>query len=252
MNGTAGSEFSFVVETPDGRLPQMRVRVPEESIGLADVVPFMHNLADAVIGLAVTSATKGGERVTCGPGCGVCCSQLVPVSAPEVLFIVQRLMGMPLAERSPILQRFEAIEKRTVSTGLKQRICDLSGAGRKNDIVARDYFRLGEPCPFLASQSCSIHAWRPVVCREFNSLSDPALCADPFVNKLGTVPLYKRPSSILAVLASRVAGISTGLVAMPLLFDWYEANKELAQKTWPADMLIKKLLAITVEPAVRS
>lgn len=230
----------------------MRVRIPEEPIGLCDLVPFMQSLADAIIGLAVQKAARDNERITCGPGCGVCCCQLVPLSAPEVFFIVQRLLEMPLAERAPLLQRFDAIEKRTEESGLKSRICSLSGTGPENNVVARDYFYLKEPCPFLVSQSCSIHAWRPVVCREFNAFSDPALCADPFVNKLRTLPLYKRPSSILALLASRIAGISPGLVAMPLLFDWYENNRELAKKTWPAGVLIKKLLEITVEPAGRN
>jgi Fe-S-cluster containining protein len=162
---------------------------------------------------------------------------------------------MPPAERTLILQRFEMIEKQMEESALKNRICSPAGAAANHnaadadtDALARDYFHLKEACPFLVAQSCSIHAWRPVVCREFNAVSDPALCTDPFVNKIRTVPLFKRPSSLLALLASQVAGIPAGLVPMPLMFDWYESNKELGRRTWPAGMLISKLLEITVKP----
>lgn len=248
MNGPDKSEFSFVVETPDGSVPLTHVAIPGRPVALSDLVSFMHSLADSIIGLAVKKAAAKSDRVRCGPGCGVCCCQLIPLSAPEVFFIVKRLLEMPLAQREPVLSRFEAIEKRMEESGLKNRICRLFGTGPENDAVAKEYFYLKEPCPFLVDQSCSIHAWRPVVCREFNTVSDPSLCADPFVNKIHTVPLYKRPSSILALLASRVGGIPPGLVAMPLLFDWHESNRALGERTWPAAMLIRKLLEITVEP----
>jgi len=35
---------------------------------------------------------------------------------------------------------------------------------------------------------------------------------------------------------------------VPLMFDWYENNKEVRTRSWPAGMLMKKLLEITVEP----
>jgi Fe-S-cluster containining protein len=241
-------KFGFVIETQDGVTPRLQVALSEKPVGLADMVPFMHTLADEIIGLAVKKAEARSERISCGEGCGVCCCQLVPLSAPEVLFIVKRLREMPLPERALILQRFETIEKRMEESGLKSRVCSLADADADNNAVARDYFHLGESCPFLAGHSCSIHAWRPIVCREFNVLSDPALCADPFVNKLRTVPLFRRPSSLLALLASQVAGTPAGLVPMPLMFDWYESNKELGTRTWPAEMLIKKLLEITASP----
>jgi Fe-S-cluster containining protein len=248
MESPGGEDFCFVMETPDGTVPQMQVNIPDKPVGLADLVPFMHSLADEIIGLAVKKAEAGGERVSCGPGCGVCCRQLIPLSAPEVYFMVRKLLEMPASERAPILRRFEAVEKRMEGSALKQRILAPAGTDADTDGLAREYFRLEESCPFLAAQSCSIHRWRPVVCREFNVLSDPALCKDPFVNKLLTIPLFRRPSSVLALLASQECGIDAGLVPMPLMFDWYESNKELGLRTWPAGILVRKLLDITVRP----
>lgn len=247
MSGNS-TDFSFVIETPDGTTPAMRASMPDRPVGLAELVPFMHSLADEIIGLAVKKAASRGERVICGPGCGACCCQLIPLAAPEALFMVNRLLAMPLAERAPVLRRFEQIEKRLEASALKERVSSPAGTDADTDALARDYFRLGEACPFLAADSCSIHAWRPVVCREFNALSDPALCADPFVNKVRTVPLFKRPSSLLALLASQVGGIPPGLVPLPLVFDWYEGNRELGGRTWPAGLLMRKLLEITAAP----
>jgi Fe-S-cluster containining protein len=244
VEGENGTNFSFVIETPDGTTPRMQVTVPENPIGLSDLVPFMHALADEIIGLAVKKANR---QVTCRLGCGVCCCQLIPLSAPEVFFMVSRLLEMPPAQRTPLLRRFEAIENRMEASGLKNRIYSPADADADTDALARDYFYQKEPCPFLDAQSCSIHAWRPIVCREFNAVSDPALCRDPFVNKVRTIPLFKRLSSVLALLASQVAGVSLGLVPLPLMFDWYENNKELSKRTWPAGMVIKKLLEMTAE-----
>ena len=248
MEKAGSTDFSFVIETPDGTLPRMQAEIPEKPVSLADLVPFMHTLADAIIGLAIKKAASRGEAVTCRKGCGACCCQLVPLSLPEAVFMVDRLLAMPLAERAPLLRRFEAIEKRMQGSGLKKKICSPARGDADDRAAARDYFYLGEACPFLAAQSCSIHAWRPMACREFNAVSAPALCADPFVNKVNAVPLFRRLSSIPALLASQVAGIPAGLVPLPLMFDGYESNRELRERTWPAGMLIKKILEITASP----
>jgi Fe-S-cluster containining protein len=245
-------DFNFVLETPDGAIPEMRIKIPDRAIKLCDLAPFMHTLTNAIIDLAVNKSADRGEKITCEFGCGVCCRQLVPLSAPEVFFIIDQLIKMPLAERIPVLKRFEIIERRAMALDLKTRILSPAGTETDNKAVARDYFHLLEACPFQIAQSCSIYTWRPVVCREFNALSDPALCQDPFVNKVRTVPLFKRPSSVLSLLASRVSGISPALVPMPLMFDWYERNKGLGDRTWPAEMLIRKLLEIIVEPGIKN
>jgi hypothetical protein len=41
------------------------------------------------------------------------------------------------------------------------------------------YFRLGIACPFLEDESCSIHADRPVACREYLVTSPAEACAQP-------------------------------------------------------------------------
>jgi Fe-S-cluster containining protein len=240
-------DFSFVVETPDGKSRQLTVRLPRRPVRLSELVPVMQVIADEIIALAVAKASERGERVSCRAGCGACCCQLIPLAAPEVSFIIERLLRMPVEERIPILQRFETIEKRMEECGLAGKVRTMDEPSVDNNAVARDYFHLKEPCPFLVSESCSMHEWRPVVCREFNATSPPGLCSDPFSNKLCTVPLFKRPSMVLALLASRMANIPAALVPMPLMFDWHESNRPLCERTWAARHLVETLLEITIE-----
>jgi Fe-S-cluster containining protein len=239
-------EYVFTIDTPCGQMPPLSVSLPANEIPLSALVPLMHTVADGIIRLAVAECAKKGDTVTCGPGCGVCCCQLVPVSAPEVFYMVENILQMPMSKRFPVLKRFEQIEARINESDIGLLMRDMGNRQVDNNSVAAKYFYLGESCPFLESGSCSIHSWRPVVCREFNAISLPQLCADPFKNKIRTVPLFKRPSAVLSLLASRFCNLPAGLIPMPLIFDWYEANKEAAKNTWPAEFLVEKMLEITV------
>jgi Fe-S-cluster containining protein len=243
----AVKEVTFAIETPDGRAPAITANLPGDAVPLSSLVPLMHQIANQIVTLAIGKAAKKGDTVTCGPGCGVCCCQLVPVSAPEIFYMVENILQMPVSKRFPVLKRFEQIEARINESDIGLLMRNMDNPQIDNNAVAARYFYLGESCPFLESGSCSIHAWRPVVCREFNAVSTPELCADPFKNKIRTVPLFKRPSKVLALLASRICDLPVGLVPMPLMFDWFEANKAAAKKTWPAKFLVSKLLEITTE-----
>ena len=51
--------------------------------------------------------------------------------------------------------------------------------GRSDREVSTGYFALGVACPFLEEESCSIHAERPLVCREYLVTSPAERCAGP-------------------------------------------------------------------------
>lgn len=76
------------IETPDGRLPQAKVKIPDLPLRMADLVPPMQRLCDGIVELAIQREKEKGESVSCHKGCenGVCCCQLVPLSPPEVFF----------------------------------------------------------------------------------------------------------------------------------------------------------------------
>ena len=63
--------------------------------------------------------------------------------------------------------------------------------------LARDYFRLGLPCPFLEDESCGIHEHRPLACREYLVTSDPAECAVPGRGRIDGVAVPTKLSVLL-------------------------------------------------------
>jgi Fe-S-cluster containining protein len=165
----------------------------------------------------------------------------VPLAPAEVFYLVERILALPVAERAPILNRFQSIEDTLIHNGLIDSIRSL-GETNDNNTIARDYFRLGLSCPFLIENSCSIHEWRPIACREYNVTSPPALCADPFTNAITTLHVHRRASASLSKLCTQVAGLPSGLIPMPLLFDYYEAYRDIAERTWPGVELFDQTL----------
>jgi Fe-S-cluster containining protein len=204
------------------------------------MVPFAHFIADQIVKTAIDHSSV---PVTCGKGCGVCCNQLVPLSIPELFFIVEQLRVMPPEQRFPLLSRFDSIEKHLMASDFLQSLRTIDQT-RNDRSIAERYFRMNLQCPFLEQQACSIHPWRPVVCREFNALSDPELCADPFNNKISSISYIQRPSSILAKLYGRITNTSPILTPMPLLFESFEQHQTHSTRTWQSTFLAQTILDI--------
>jgi Fe-S-cluster containining protein len=233
--------FTVTIDTPDGTVGPASIAIRDEPTRLSDLVPPVHAFTDGVVGLAVKRAVREGRTLSCRAGCGVCCCQLVPLAPAEVFYLVERILALPVAERAPILNRFQSIEDTLIHNGLIDSIRSL-GETNDNNTIARDYFRLGLSCPFLIENSCSIHEWRPIACREYNVTSPPALCADPFTNAITTLHVHRRASAGLSKLCTQVAGLPSGLIPMPLLFDYYEAYRDIAESTWPGVELFDQTL----------
>jgi Fe-S-cluster containining protein len=239
MPGT--QRFTVAIQTADGEMPPVRIDICDEPMRLSEIVPLLHELASKTVELAIDRAKREGKVVSCKAGCGVCCRQLVPVAPAEAFYMVDQMMAMPITERKQPLERFDGNEKRLISTGLIPAIRNL-GDTSDNNAVALEYFYLGLPCPFLENQSCSIHAWRPIACREYNVVSPAAHCSDPFHRKVETIRLHRRMSEGLSRLCSHVAGLPLGLVPLPLLFDYFETYKEASKKTFPGVELFNQAL----------
>ena len=223
--------FTITVETPDGAMPPARVQVPDIPMGLADLVPPMYKLCNGATALAVRRSESLGKKVTCGPGCGVCCRQLVPLSIPEAIFLAEHVKGLA-PERSAALQkRFENAWSILRRNGLLDKLCTTNGHERDAG-TALAYFRLGIPCPFLSDESCGIRPVRPCACREFNVTSQPGFCAEPLQKKIDRVAIHRKMTAALAKAAAHLTGANETLVPLPMLFDWCENHAEYAALRW--------------------
>lgn len=184
---------------------RLSVQIPGAPVTLLDLLPLIRSLADLVTEVATREANALGKPVRCGPGCGACCRQLVPVSPPEVLALRETIGGLAPGHRARILGRFCENRERLARSGLEGRLREAlaQGEGGRDSrrALGLAYFALSLPCPFLEQESCSIHPYRPLACREYLVSSDPIHCARADAESLEVVEMPRRLSILLARLA---------------------------------------------------
>jgi Fe-S-cluster containining protein len=157
-----------------------KVTVPTSPTRLRQMLPLVQVLSDAMVGAVAQEAQRQGHAVSCKKGCGACCRQLVPLSQVEARYLRDLVARLPEPRRSQIQTRFAEALRRLAEVGLLEKI-----QGREQWTVAQtgtvgmEYFHQGIPCPFLEEESCSIHADRPIACREYLVTSPAENCAQP-------------------------------------------------------------------------
>jgi hypothetical protein len=113
--------------------------------------------------------------VACKAGCDHCCHQVVHVTPPEALAIVDTL-------------------RRTLcGAELSSLAARVSSARERNQGLAPvDRFTSDHPCPFLEAGQCSIYEVRPLACRGMNS-RDAAGCATILQDPLARAEFLTNP-----------------------------------------------------------
>jgi Fe-S-cluster containining protein len=139
---------------------QMAHAVVRDGASLEHAVALARNAMAATSRLAegLLSQAPAGS-VACRAGCDHCCYQVVGVTPPEALAIVDHL------RRTLSHEELERLREHV--TALFERTRGLSDAER---------FSPAHPCVFLRAGSCSVYEVRPLSCRGMNSL-DATECA---------------------------------------------------------------------------
>ncbi len=239
-------QFTLRIETPDGAMPPARIEVPDVPLCLVEIVSPLYELCDAGVSLAVRKAASGGAQISCQKGCGVCCCQLVPVSIPEALLIADQTLAAN-TERSRRFRRgFDAAQKTLSTAGLWDALQTIDAAEDQTPL-ARAYWELGIPCPFLENEACAIHAIRPCACREYNVKSDPVFCRNPFGEGPERIAIPRKTTTALANVAAQLLGEPPQLIPLIALPSWFEAHAEIATHTWGGielfDLALQKALS---------
>jgi Fe-S-cluster containining protein len=240
----------YRIELRIGREPvRLSARVPEAPLPLADLLPTVRAFADLVGQVAAREAQSLGRPVRCGPRCGACCRQPVPISPAEALDLRELVAGLPAEERALVLKRFAQAVERLRAAGLIEALRgQLEGPGRgagDRRALGLKYFALGLPCPFLADESCSIHPRRPLACREYLVSSDPSHCADPGAGQVAVLDLPRRLSVALSRLGRELAPGTPAWLPLCLALadegcDW----AGLATAARPGPELFERLLSL--------
>lgn len=99
-----------------------------------------YHITDTGVGEGIRRTQAQGRKLACGRGCAACCRshQDIPVYPLELIgiswYVTEKVSG-PVREQ------------------LRERLLDS---------------RNQQGCPFLVDEVCSIHAMRPMACRQFN------------------------------------------------------------------------------------
>ncbi|HEY8503860.1 MAG TPA: YkgJ family cysteine cluster protein [Gemmataceae bacterium] len=223
--------------------PAGRVRIDE-------VLPFLRELDDRVIGVAVRRAEAGGGSVSCRKGCSACCrAQPVPVTPAEAYALWRLVEAMPEPRRSEVRRRFEANAGRLEEAGLRafylKRDREITADEARD--IARNYFNLGLVCPFLEDDACSIYADRPFVCRQYLVTSPAELCANPFDNPVRPVPIPITPAKATLRTAEEMLGTPQYTVPLTLAPEYAEAHRDELERTHPAEELFRRAVGNLVE-----
>jgi Fe-S-cluster containining protein len=201
------------------------VTVPKQAVAAAEIVPALQGIVNAVV-----ASAEAGKTISCRKGCGACCRQLVPISRTEGEALLALVEAMPKERRQSLSERFAAANEALTKAGLRDRLLD---PGQRTGLTDRDlstaYFALGIACPFLEEESCSIHADRPLICREYLVTSPAELCAGPAQEGVTPVPVPKTSLAARGLDEERAeADTSARWFPLALLVEW---SKERSRRT---------------------
>jgi len=159
------------------------------------LLPILQNLTDTVVQIAEQSAPG---TVSCRKGCDACCRQMVPISAAEAHGLAATIDALPPQHAAAIQERFDVACESLEDAGLMPRLLNRKALSAEElQQLDRDYFAAGIACPFLEDHACSIHAVRPLACREFLVTSPAQHCRNPTADKVVQLPLPAKVSVAL-------------------------------------------------------
>ena len=200
-----------------GDVVRVEVDVPAGPARLDDILPALQVLEDAVMRQLAAGVERAGRSISCGPRCGACCRQLVPISDVEARHLAGLVQALPDEARHGVERRFVAAAERFAELGLLERLHDAVTLDEREERrrLGLEYFAAGVPCPFLVDESCSIHADRPLACREYLVTSPPERCTQPRPGEIEHVPIPARLST--ALMRTAADGAATSPRWLPLV-----------------------------------
>lgn len=241
------------LELPEADI-EAEMEIPAGPMRLAELAFTVLGISNAVSDLAEKGAAKFGHRVSCSKGCAACCRHLVPVSAAEAFMLAELVEDMPEPRRSALKERFKRNEVAMAKFGFLDRLEELHGpdldeAGQRE--IAKEYLSLWIDCPFLEDETCSIHADRPAICREFSVTSAPENCWDPFNLPSTRLPVSVNLTEALAEVSSKLLGKPLGAIPLPLALGWAEEHREMSRRAAPGRRLVNELIKHLNEKAAK-
>jgi Fe-S-cluster containining protein len=224
--------------------------VPQGQTTLTELLPIIRNLESAIGARVGQDAEAAGKPISCGPGCGACCRQLVPVSLFEAEALTDWMRALPEEQQAALQERFHSALLALRDAGVVDKILsdDWIAGGEPVTQLAIDYFHAGVPCPFLQNESCGIHPIRPLSCREYLVTSPPLFCADPSVHPVAGVPFPLKLSRTLYNLGRQIEQDPRGWIPLVFLPAWGKSGVRPGERvSGTGEEVLRRFLAATAE-----
>ena len=202
----------------------IRLNLPTNSTKPHRVLPIFQQMTNSFIDISKKAAEARGKEISCKEGCSACCRPPVPISELEVYQLAELVESMPEPRRSEVRKKFSDACEHFSRIGWFDRIaaCDELGKSKPLAIVAEElddavneYFQQDIACPFLEDNLCSIHAARPLVCREHLVTSPAENCSRVNNEPVEGLDLLVSPSKIIQFIGR--TGRFNGLGFVPLI-----------------------------------
>jgi Fe-S-cluster containining protein len=211
---------------------ELRFDVPTVPVESASLLPLLRSLTDTLVGIAAEETRARGLSISCRKGCGACCRQLVPISEMEVVALRRLVAALPEPRRSTVIERFERGIARLAEAGLMNTLRHPESVDSDEaELVGLDYFAQRVACPFLEDESCSIHAERPLACREYLVTSPAAHCTHPSSDSVQCVPVPAKLSRAVRRIHTEHEPPFEPWIPMILALDWPIADRPLQSAT---------------------
>jgi len=208
-----------------------RMRVPTRPVHVADLMPLLYSLADALVALTTRMLEARGKTVSCQAGCAACCRMPVPVSTAEAVHLARCVDAMPPEKQQALRERFERALARLDRIQILGKMTERMKAGHPHlgEELATAYAAESVTCPFLEEERCAIYADRPAVCREHMVTSPPSRCSEPG-QQIERVLMPARVSPVLFRLADGVVRDRPEAIPLVQAVAWAEQRGEAAEE----------------------
>lgn len=244
--GASDDEVPFATDVRVGdEVLHVAGTVPTAPVRVADLLPVFQRFTSAVTEAAVRRAERAGASISCRAGCGACCRQLVPVGEAEARRLAELVAAMPAERQARVRARFGAALAALEPGGLLERLRDpeqIPAGGVR--ALGLEYFARGVACPFLESESCSIHPERPASCREYLVTSPAERCADPAPGRIAMVPLPGRVSHAIQRLGEGQGEGEARWVPLVLALECAEARTDAPASTAPGPEILDRFMGL--------
>jgi Fe-S-cluster containining protein len=238
--------FEIALNTSAGQITTA-VEVPTGFVPVTAIVPLIRRFGEEAQALEVGRSTEAGKTPSCRKGCAACCRMLVPLSAPEAFALRDWVRARPTDQQDRIAARFAETKAQLLSHGIWQRLSELcNDPEQSNDdaleVMNREYYALGMPCPFLEEEVCAIYEERPAACRELLVSSPPERCDDLINNPVDPISAPILVSTVLGLLWQELTKSPTRLIPLPVALDWARDHEQENQQTWKGVELLDRAL----------